>query len=254
MLKQAKYSLGDPAKVELVAGCCADEITHRLKGKTVMSEDIRYEGLRHCKWVSEVITEAPWFLTTDFLEEHRIDFVAHDAVPYTSAGSDDVYASIKKMGKFLETQRTDGISTSDLIVKIVREYDTFVERNLSRGYTKEQLNVGRTWEVRKIEHKHKQAIDENLEKTKERFDELSASLQMFAKRFDPKALIKTDADGKISFTPKEYKAKIQDSFSDNCGMVVHHAGSLVYAVGLASVSVLMYFNPFAYCPKKRKSM
>lgn len=49
---------------------------------------------------------------------------------------------------FLETQRTVGISTSDIIVDIVKQYDEFVSRNLSRGYTKEQLNVGRSWEVR----------------------------------------------------------------------------------------------------------
>lgn len=42
----------------------------------------RYESLRHCKWVDEVIPDSPWVLTDAFLAEHDIDFVCHDALPY----------------------------------------------------------------------------------------------------------------------------------------------------------------------------
>ncbi|WP_423787573.1 adenylyltransferase/cytidyltransferase family protein, partial [Klebsiella pneumoniae] len=44
----------------LLVGCCNDEVTHKLKGKTGMNDQERYESLLHCKWVDEVIPEAPW--------------------------------------------------------------------------------------------------------------------------------------------------------------------------------------------------
>lgn len=96
-----------------------------------MTEDERYDALRHCRYVDEVLRDAPWTLTTDFLKKHKvrghssaaqlptwrqsdtmksisslnltlsqpqIDFVAHDDIPYTSAGSQDVYKHIKEAG------------------------------------------------------------------------------------------------------------------------------------------------------------
>lgn len=71
----------------------------------------RYESLRHCRWVDQVIEDAPWVVTDDFLEKHQIDYVCHDALPYvdTSGQSSDgdVYHHLRVKGKFLETMRTE---------------------------------------------------------------------------------------------------------------------------------------------------
>ncbi|EER91863.1 choline-phosphate cytidylyltransferase 2 [Sorghum bicolor] len=127
----------------LLVGCCNDELTNRYKGKTVMTQEERYESLRHCKWVDEVIPDAPWVLTQEFIDKHQIDYVAHDALPYadTSGAANDVYEFVKKIGKFKETKRTDGVSTSDLIMRILKDYNQYVMRNLARGYSRKDLGV-----------------------------------------------------------------------------------------------------------------
>lgn len=58
----------------------------------------RCESIRHCKWADEVIPEAPWIITPEFLERHEIDYVAHDEDPYAALGHDDVYSPVKREG------------------------------------------------------------------------------------------------------------------------------------------------------------
>lgn len=137
-LEQAKKSFPNG---QLVCGIPSDVETHKRKGLTVLTDQQRIETLQHCKWVDEVIPNAPWCVTPDFLKKHKIDYVAHDDLPYASTDSDDIYKPIKEQGMFLTTQRTEGISTSDIITKIIKDYDKYLMRNFARGATRKELNV-----------------------------------------------------------------------------------------------------------------
>ncbi|CDK26035.1 unnamed protein product [Kuraishia capsulata CBS 1993] len=137
-LEQAKKCFPN---VELVCAIPNDVETHKRKGLTVLTDKQRYETLRHCKWVDEVIEDAPWVVTLEYLKEHKIDYVAHDDLPYVADGIEDIYLPMKQEGMFLATQRTEGISTSDIITKIIRDYDKYLMRNLARGATRKELNV-----------------------------------------------------------------------------------------------------------------
>ncbi|KZS89399.1 hypothetical protein SISNIDRAFT_489355 [Sistotremastrum niveocremeum HHB9708] len=112
-LRQAKLSF---PSVHLLAGVCSDELVREHKSKC--------ESVRHCRWVDEIVQEAPWIIDQDFIDKYEIDYVAHDEEPYASAttGHDDAYGFVKSLGKFIPTRRTPGVSTSELLERIVAGY------------------------------------------------------------------------------------------------------------------------------------
>lgn len=137
-LQQAKMAFD---RVHLIVGVTGNKETHKRKGLTVLSAVERAESVRHCKWVDEVIEDCPWIVTADFLLKHHIDYVAHDDLPYGADEGDDIYGPIKEKGMFLVTQRTEGLSTTGIITKIVRDYDQYIDRQLKRGASRKELNV-----------------------------------------------------------------------------------------------------------------
>lgn len=165
----------------LIVGVCNDKLTHSMKGRTVMNDIERYESLRHCRYVDEVITDAPWSLTDEFIEKHKIDLIAHDDLPYgTKDGTLDVYAPIKARGMFLATERTDGISTSDIICRIIKDYDTYVRRNLGRGYSAHDLNVG-------FFKEQKFVLQNNISKIKERVNKYKQESKEFIDKWEDRS-------------------------------------------------------------------
>ncbi|KAI4357325.1 hypothetical protein L6164_001281 [Bauhinia variegata] len=176
-LEQAKKSFPN---TYLLVGCCNDEVTHKYKGKTVMTEAERYESLRHCKWVDEVIPDAPWVTSQEFIDKHNIDYVAHDSLPYADASgaANDVYEFVKSIGKFKETKRTEGISTSDIIMRIVKDYNQYVLRNLDRGYSRKELGVSYVKEKRLMVNRRLKKLQE---KVKEQQEKVGEKIQTVAK-------------------------------------------------------------------------
>lgn len=82
-----------------MVGVCSDELCSEHKSRTVMTHTERCESVRHCRWVDEIISDAPWVINQEFIDKHRIDYVAHDDDPYKgSDGSDDVYHYVKTTG------------------------------------------------------------------------------------------------------------------------------------------------------------
>lgn len=82
----------------LLVGVNSDELVKQHKSRSVMNHAERCEAVRHCRWVDEVVQEAPWVIDADFIDKWEIDYVAHDEDPYAASGHDDVYAYAKSQG------------------------------------------------------------------------------------------------------------------------------------------------------------
>lgn len=80
----------------------------------------------------------------EFLNEMNIDYVCHDDIPYATGDIDDAYWTCKKLGKFKATKRTEGISTTDVVAKILKDKNVFYIRNIKRGVPRSKLGLSLT--------------------------------------------------------------------------------------------------------------
>lgn len=106
-----------------------------------MNEEERAEQVLHCRYVDQVVVRSPWVLTQEFLDEHEIDFVVHGEDNSYDESGNDAYAFVKAQGKYKTIKRTDGVSTTDLIIRVLKDYNGYVERCMRRGFTHQDLNI-----------------------------------------------------------------------------------------------------------------
>lgn len=52
----------------------SQKLTNRFKGKTVCNEVERYDAVRHCRYVDEVIIDSPWLTTPEFIEKYQVRY------------------------------------------------------------------------------------------------------------------------------------------------------------------------------------
>lgn len=71
------------------------------------------------KWVDEVIPDAPYAITEDFMrklfDEYNIDYIIHGDDPCILPDGTDAYALAKKVGRYKQIKRTEGVSSTDIV-------------------------------------------------------------------------------------------------------------------------------------------
>jgi ethanolamine-phosphate cytidylyltransferase len=113
-LRQGKR-LGDI----LVVGVNSDSDVEKAKGPPLMNVKERAALAGACKWVDEVILDTPYTPTLELLDELNIDFCVHGDDPCFNENGEDVYSSMKKAGRFKVFKRTEGISTTEIIGRLL---------------------------------------------------------------------------------------------------------------------------------------
>lgn len=113
-LRQAK-AMGD----YLIVGVHNDAEITQNKGPPVFNEDERYRMVRAIKWVDEIVEAAPYVTTVEELDDYNCDFCVHGNDITMTADGTDTYHLVKSAGRYKECERTQGISATDLIGRML---------------------------------------------------------------------------------------------------------------------------------------
>ncbi|XP_065338827.1 ethanolamine-phosphate cytidylyltransferase isoform X2 [Cloeon dipterum] len=138
-LRQAK-ALG----AYLIVGVHTDEEITKHKGPPVYTEEERYKMVRAIKWVDEVVEGAPYVTTLETLDKYNCDFCVHGDDTTMTADGVDTYHLVKEAGRYKEVKRTAGVSTTDLVGRMLlmtrqhfyrgqREYEVGKEGSSTMG-------------------------------------------------------------------------------------------------------------------------
>uniref|UniRef100_A0AAR2IHX8 ethanolamine-phosphate cytidylyltransferase n=1 Tax=Pygocentrus nattereri TaxID=42514 RepID=A0AAR2IHX8_PYGNA len=137
-LRQAK-AMGD----YLIVGVHTDEEISKHKGPPVFTQAERYKMVRAIKWVDEIVEGAPYVTTLETLDKYICDFCVHgDDITLTVDGK-DTYEEVKKSGRYRECKRTQGVSTTDLVGRMLLMTKAHHSNTGSSDYQQHTDNFGR---------------------------------------------------------------------------------------------------------------
>ena len=104
----------------LIVGVHSDKDIAEYKRHPIISEEQRYEIVRSCQYVDEVLECAPLIMTKDFIQRHEIDLIVRgdDITPELLEQQADAI----EMGIMRYVPRTKNVSTTSIIEKIKETY------------------------------------------------------------------------------------------------------------------------------------
>lgn len=103
----------------LVCGVVSTDEICKRKGEPVMTLQERLILAESCKWVDEVYVDAPYDPSIALLDQLNCSHVGHGDDILIGPNGEDVYGEFKKANRFLEFKRTEGISTTDIVGRLL---------------------------------------------------------------------------------------------------------------------------------------
>lgn len=103
----------------LVVGVHSDAEILRSKGPPVMNNEERLATVKACKWADEVVFDTPYDPSLELLDKLNCDFSVHGDDTSTTADGEDAYANVRNAGRLRVVKRTEGISTTNLVGRLL---------------------------------------------------------------------------------------------------------------------------------------
>lgn len=100
-------------------GVHSDAEIRANKGPPVMNEEERYAAVRACTWADEVVEDAPYTTSLEVMDKYDCDFCIHGDDIVLNADGKDTYAVVKEAGRFKTIPRTQGVSTTQLVNRML---------------------------------------------------------------------------------------------------------------------------------------
>ena len=101
----------------LLVGIHSDETVESYKRTPILTMKERIASVAGCRYVDEVVPNAPLEITREWIEKHNIDLIMHgDDV--SSETRNTWYSVPIEMGIYQSVGYTQGISTTELILRI----------------------------------------------------------------------------------------------------------------------------------------
>lgn len=108
-LKKAS-ALGD----YLLVGVCDDATVVGNKRTTILTMEERVASVAGCRYVDEVLPDAPWIVDLPWIQKYNIHLVVHGD-DYSQETMEHIYKVPIEMGIFRVVPYTWGISTTEII-------------------------------------------------------------------------------------------------------------------------------------------
>ncbi|RMZ92450.1 hypothetical protein DV736_g310, partial [Chaetothyriales sp. CBS 134916] len=104
---------------ELWVGLHTDEAILQNKGPAVMTLDERLAATEACRWVTKAVPGAPYVTSLPWISHYGCWYVVHGDDVTSDANGEDCYRFVKQAGRMKIVARTPGISTTDLVGRML---------------------------------------------------------------------------------------------------------------------------------------
>ncbi len=171
----------------MVLGVISDEEIAANKGLPVMSLAERVVVASACKWVDEVAIGVPYDVTVAILDKYNCQFNAHGDDIAKNAQGEDSNVEMKRAGRMKIFKRTEGVSTTDIVGRLLSITLMSPEKEDMAG-TAKPMNSAEY--LQSLTQERKKSVDEPTEERKKlavKFLATSRRLRQFSNAREPKA-------------------------------------------------------------------